>query len=206
MASTTLVPLRFAQASERTLFDDTRALAQGPFASMRAQLRKSIFRVEVLDIELRFDEPTRQRLLAVSRGKDLKQSADALTRAACEAEAARVRVLFSRSVPVDKLVKAALDGLQCARRAGLISQVCHDQLAAQLPARFNFLARRGFRRGDELTQWADAGSLRTMLRSADGQILLDQVDQNPEAGQALLSSYVAPRSALREPLLKSLGR
>ena len=40
-----------------SLFDGGISLAQGPFASMSAQLRKSIFRVQVLDVELRMPVP-----------------------------------------------------------------------------------------------------------------------------------------------------
>jgi hypothetical protein len=186
---------------------DTSDLASGPYASMHAELKRSIFRIDVLKIDLRFDPFTRNRLAAIAQqAPSLKSASDELASAACQAQNAWARLSFEHDVPLQAFISTMTKELERCRRDGAISDADYRGLVTQLPRWFDSVAGRGFRDGDVLLHRVRPDSLRTVLLGADGRVLLDYTMRGAHSRRALLAGYLAPRgSSLRERLIKSLG-
>jgi hypothetical protein len=69
---------------------------------------------------------------------------------------------------------------------------------------FDFLGERGIWEGDEVFYRIQGDTLRTIYRSADERILLDQTDVGPASRLSVLGSYFVEGSDFREGLIKSL--
>jgi hypothetical protein len=180
-------------------------LAQGPYSAMHTMLQKTIFRINVATIDVRFDRPAQGRLLEIARGQAYSDAlAQRLAEAAIAAAHAVVQMQFKRDVSLDRWMGVVRDNLEQARRAGLISRELEQRVSQGLPGWFAALHQRGYLKGDRILYAVSPESLRTVVVSADGQVLIDRSDTEQGARGVVLASYFAPGSELREPLLRSL--
>ncbi len=174
---------------------------------MRADLEKTVFRADVLEVEMRFDEATKARIAAIARGADDAQAKkDAIARAAFGSPEVVARIRFARRVPLARFVATVRDDLAKAERAGMIDARLRAYVSASLPVWFAAIEDRGFRRGDRLLYRGSRAELHTMLVGADGEVLVDQVDRGEQWKRALLAGYFAPGATLRDPLVDSAMR
>jgi hypothetical protein len=182
---------------------DTASLAAGPFATMSTRLEKTIFRVDVLDLTLRFGPETAGRLETLVRARPPGVE-DSVARAAVETRDAFARIVFLREVRLGPFVDGVRENMRKAREAGILAPEAYDAIAAALPRWFAFLEERRIRKGDQILYRIRDDSLRTVFLGGDGHVWLDQVDVGPERRLAVLGSYFARGSDFRDGLVRSL--
>ena len=184
---------------------DTTSLGGGPYARMRALLEKTIFKVDVLTLEVRFGTETSGRLEELigdrSHSSDL---ADSVAAVAVQARDAWARIEFKRGVSLDQFVDGSLDNVRRAREQGIIRPEDYETVSEGLPRWFAFLEERRIHEGDQIVYRIRGDTLRTQFRAANGEILLDQTDIGPERRLSVLGAYFARKSDFAKRLVKSL--
>jgi len=192
-----------ALAAVPDLQEDRRAT--GPYSRMHMLLEKSVFAVDVLTVEVRFDPATqvRFRTLAQQRG-DSETFMGRMAEAAVHADEVFIRLEFKRDVALNRWVAAVRESLEKARHAGIIDESTLRHVSDNLPVWFHGIADRGFRYGDRILYRGYPDRLRTVLVTADGKVLLDQTDAGTAPRLALLGGYLAPGTDFREPRIRSL--
>jgi hypothetical protein len=184
---------------------DSPELAQGPYAYMHMLLQKTILSINVATIEVRVDKPTQSRLAGLARGQTYSDAlAQQLANVAIGAERASVQMRFKRDISLNRWIGVVRENLEQARKAGLISADLEHQVGQGLPQWFAALKDRGYEKNDRLVYAVGPSSLRTVVVSAGGQVLVDRTDGEPGARRVVMSSYFAYGSEFREPLLRSL--
>lgn len=184
---------------------DSPELAQGPYAYMHMLLQKTILSINVATIEVRVDKPTQTRLAGLAHGQTYSDAlAQQLANVAIGAERAAVQMRFKRDISLNRWIGVVRENLEQARKAGLIGADLEHQVGQGLPQWFAALKDRGYEKNDRLVYAVGPGSLRTVVVSAGGQVLVDRTDVEPGARRVVMSSYFAYGSEFREPLLRSL--
>lgn len=184
---------------------DTTDLADGSYARMTALLERTIFKVDVLRLEMRVGEGTAGRLREVATAPGPRPALrDSAARLVLGASRARVRVRFVRDVGLDRFLEGVRENLRPALEAGWIEERTHRLVSDSLPVWYLPLEGRGVKDGDEMVYDIRGDTLRTTFRGREGKFLLDQIDVGPERVRAVLASYLAPGSDFREDLLDSL--
>lgn len=187
---------------------DTAGLASGPYAEASMLLEKTLFKVDVLGLELHFDPDSRDRIRSAAgdpREKGSDERDQALADAAAHASGAWARIRFHRDIKLGQFVDAARESLAEARKAGYIDAAAESEIGGNLPRWYAFLAERKIRKGDEMHYRIRGDTLRTVYIGRDGDVLLDQVDVGPERVASVLGGYFARGSDFRKPLLRSLA-
>jgi hypothetical protein len=184
---------------------DSPDLAQGQFAYMHMLLQKTILNINVATIEVRVDKPTQTRLAGIARGQQYSEAlAQQLANVAIGAERAVVQMHFKRDIGLNRWIGVVRENLEQARKAGLINADLERQVGQGLPQWFAALKERGYEKNDRLVYAVAPDSLRTVVVSAGGQVLVDRTDREPGARRVVMASYFAYGSEFREPLLRSL--
>lgn len=194
-----------ATASAQSPPVDTTSLGEGPYATMHTLFEKTIFKVDVLTLDLRFGPEVVQQLEGLVRGREYSSElADSVARIAAGAQDAWARIEFQRDVSLGQFLDGVRENLRRAREAGFITAGTYEMVSDGLPRWFAVLEERGIHDGDEIFYRIRDDTLRTVFRGADGRILVDQTDVGPERRLAVLGSYFAPKSDFRKGLIRSL--
>lgn len=180
---------------------DTATLAQGPGARACMLMERTLFKVDVLTLYLRFGPETAR---ALGRLADSGAPRDSLAAVATRSRDAFARLAFLRDVSMNRFLDGVRTDMGRPVEAGWISQATFDEVSASLPRWYAFLESRGVRQGDTMLYRIRGDSLRTLYRSVDGEWLLDQTDVGAPNRLAVMGSYFAPGSSFREGLLDSL--
>lgn len=182
---------------------DTTGLGAG--LRMHTLLEKTIFQVDVLTLDVRLGRDATARLDSLIAGRPYSRAlADSVAALALGAHDAWARIVFRRGVSLKQFLGGVRDNLKRAREAGIVSGADYDTISEGLPRWYAFLRERGIHEDDEMFYRIRGDTLRTVFRSADGRILLDQVDVGPERRLSVLGGWFAPGSEFRQGLVKSL--
>ncbi len=201
----TLVGCWVGPLSAQTAFPDTAGLGDRPYATMRMLFEKTIFKVDVLTLEVRFDPETAARLQALAEGQRLMSAlADSIAAVALEATDVFIRLHFERNVSLDQFLDGVRGNTRAARDAGIITPEQYDDLSGSLRVWYDFLAERGIKDGDDMLYRIRGDSLYTMYRTVEGETPLNQVDVGAFRRRSVLGGYFAPRSEFRAKLIASL--
>jgi hypothetical protein len=164
-----------------------------------------MLKINVADIDVRVDKPTQVKLAQAAAGQPYSEALDyRLAPIAIAAPRAVVQMQFVRDVPLNRWMGVVRDNLEQARDAGLITKDVEHRVSEALPNWFAPLKDRGYEKGDRVVYSVTPEALRTVVVSAGGQVLLDMTEHDEGARKVVLSSYFAPKSDTREPLLRSL--
>jgi len=194
-------------SSAHTPSMDPSGLARGPYSTLRTLLQKTIFRIDVLTLEIRVDEGTRRRIEELARHREYsRELADAISAVALETRDAWIRIRLLRNVSLSRFVGGIRDGLKQARKAGLITAQNFRYVSESLPQWFAFLEERELQKGDQILYRIQGDAMRTVYQGVRGERLLDKTDHGADARLAVLGSYFAPESDFREGLVRSLFR
>jgi hypothetical protein len=178
---------------------------QGRYSSMHMLLEKTILKVDVLTVDVRLGKSVQARMAEVVSGKKPSPGLYAnIAKVAIAADDALVQLKFLRDVSLDKWIDVVRENLQQARDAGLISAKLQQQVSNGLPKWFAALQERGYLKGDRLFYRVHADSVRTVVVSAKGEMLVDRVDKGKDEARVVMASYFAPGSDFRELLVRSL--
>jgi hypothetical protein len=203
VAALLLAPVLLAGGPPPSL--DAPELAQGPYSSMHMLLQKTVLKVNVANIDVRVDKSTQSRFAELARGQSYSYPLDAeLASAAIAAPRAVVQMQFVRDVPLNRWIGVVRDNLELAREAGLITREIEQKVSSAIPQWFAPIADRGYQKNDRLIYAITPDTLRTVVVSAAGQILLDLSEHEAGARRVVMASYFAPKSDTREPLIRSL--
>jgi hypothetical protein len=178
---------------------------QGRYSAMHMLLEKTILKVDVLTVDVRLGKAVQARMTEVVSGKKPSPELYAkIATVAIGADDALVQLKFLRDVALDKWIDVVRENLEQARDAKLISPGLQKRISNGLPKWFAALSDRGYLKGDRLFYRVRADSLRTVVVSAKGEVLLDRMDKGKEEASVVMASYYAPGSDFREPLVHSL--
>ena len=203
LAAVLLAPALMAGGALPSL--DSPELAQGPYSSMHMLLQKTVLKIDVATVDVRFDKATQGRFAELARGQQYSYPLDAqLAATAIGAPHAVVQMQFVRDVPLNRWIGVVRDNLELAREAGLIGRDIEQRVANAIPQWFAPLQERGYQKGDKLVYAISPDTLRTVVVSAGGQVLLDLTEREAGARRVVMPSYFAPKSDTRERLIRSL--
>lgn len=181
------------------------ALATGAFSRMHMLYERTIFNIDVLTVDMQFDEPSQRAFREAAAGRGYSDElAERVATIALDATNVFLAVEFRRDVSLDRWVSGVRENLRMAHQWGVIDVETYRHVSEQLPRWFRSIADRGFREGDRILYRAYPDRLRTVLVGVDGRIFVDQTDRGAGPRRALLGGYFAPGSDFREPLVRSL--
>jgi hypothetical protein len=205
------VALGFAVAAGVAVADgplpslDGPELAQGPYSAMHMRLQKTILNVNVADIDVKFDKATQAKMAELARGKPYSEGlAHQLSLLTLDAKSAVFQMKFLRDIPLKRWIDVVKDSLDQAKAAGLITASMQDAVMKGLPEWFGALKDRGYEKGDRLMYAITPDGVRSVVASAGGKVFVDRFDKGHDGRRVVISSYFAPKSEFREPLLRSL--
>lgn len=184
---------------------ETRGLASGPYASMEMLYERTILRVNVLHLTLRFDPDTAQRLERLAAGNRYHAAlAETVVDTALEATDVLVRTRFLRAVSLGQYLDGIRGNLADARVAGYLTPEEETAIGAGIGEEYEPLRDRGIRAGDTVWYRVRGDRLDVVLEAANGDQPLEITVEGPEHRRAVLGGYLAPGSDFREPLVRSL--
>ena len=170
---------------------------------MEALLERTIFKVDVLTLDLCLDMPTAQAIGRAVRteGEDGRREVAAL---AIQADHALGVLRFHRDVSMDQFLGGIGEDHERAVDAGLLADSTRVALARDLPTWYAFLEDRGVKKGDRIAYRFEPGVVRATYVGEDGRTYLDRTSTGAERRASVLGAYFAPGSSLRDRLLDSL--
>jgi hypothetical protein len=178
---------------------------QGKYSAMHMLLEKTVLKVDVLTVDVRLGKSVQARMAEVVAGKKPSPELYAnIAKVAIGADDALVQLKFLRDVSLDQWIDVVRENLQQARDAKLISAQLQQKISAGLPKWFGALRERGYLEGDRLLYRVKGDTLRSVVVSAKGDVLVDRTDNGKDEASVVMASYYAPGSDFREPLVHSL--
>jgi hypothetical protein len=184
--------------------EDTTGFSPG--AHMHMLLEKTIFKVDVLTVDVWLGGDDARRVEALVAGqRRSNQLEDSVAQISMHARDAYVRLEFIRdNVSLDQFVDGIRGDLSKVPRAGIIAKSDYQVISASLPIWFAFLRERLIRKGDQIHYRISGDTLHTRYVGFDGEVLLDQVDVGQAHRLSVMGSYFVDRSSFREKLIRSL--
>ncbi|MDH3423757.1 MAG: hypothetical protein OEN00_12250 [Gemmatimonadota bacterium] len=180
-------------------------LGSGPYAEMSALLEVTIFNIDVLTLEVRVPPDVGRRLGTLVQGHEYSEElADSVAAVILASDDLWARQVFHRNVGIGRLVGGMRESSEKAAEAGYISQEYYEEFSANLPIWFAFLEEDGARDGDEIVFRIQGDQVRTLYRTVDQRVLLDQSGVDPEARRGSIPSFFAPGSRFRKRLVEAL--
>lgn len=172
---------------------------------MRVFLEKTLFRVDVLSLEIRVDQPTADALERAIKGQEhtavLERKIVAIV---LETKAATANLSFLRAFTREDFIAGVRADVKRAYEGKLIDRAEYLRVYRGMPAWFAFLGERGVRAGDWLLHRGGPNGLRTVYTDEEGKILMDRTMPGRAPTRTLLASFLCPGGELREPLVESL--
>jgi hypothetical protein len=204
-----LVPLLIAlapgAAAGQTVPADTFDLATGPHSEMEMLLQKTIFKVDVFTLRVRFGAEAATRLEALAAGRRHDSSIeDSIANVAIQARNAWAVIGYLRDVDLYQYLDGVRKNMRRAAEAGLISEEDYDVISSELPVIYGPLEERKILRGDRIYYRIRGDTVWTFYRGRTGDTLLDHSEIGPERRLAVMGGYFAPRSSFRRQLIESL--
>jgi len=173
-----------------------------PSVTAHTLLEKTIFKVDVLTLEVWLGPETVQRLSLPLPDDDAAREEAART--AMDSRDAWAELIFRRGVGLDRFLGGIDENMRRVRDEGLITAEAYDRVAAGLPRAYSPLADGGIAAGDRMFYRIREDTLRTVFQRADGEVVVDQTDIGPERRLSLLGSFFVEGSDFRRGLIRSL--
>jgi hypothetical protein len=177
-----------------------------PFLTARTLLEKTIFKVDVLTLELWLGPETVARLAPLLPLSNSNEAREAAARIAGDSRDAWAELIFQRSIGLNQFLGGIDENMRRARDAGLITSEGYDLVATGLPRAFAPLDQDGIAAGDRILYRVRGDTLRTVYQRETGELVVDQTDIGPERRLSLLGSFFVAGSDFRPGLLESLPR
>ncbi len=180
-------------------------LAEGPFSEMSALMEVTLFKIDVLTLTVRVNAATAERLRSLAAGRDYSDElANSVSTVMLEADDVWARQVFHRDVSLGRLVGGMRETAKKAAEAGFITRMYFEEFSENVAVWFGFLEETGVKKGDEIVFRVDGDRLRTVYRTEDGRILMDELAEGAEGRRASIPSFFAPGTRFRKRLVESL--
>jgi hypothetical protein len=200
-----LIALGPAAAGGQSVPADTLDLATGRYSEMEMLLQKTIFKVDVFTLRVRFDAQTASRLEALAAGRRLDPTnEDSIANVAIQAESAWAVIEYLRDVDLYQYLDGVRKNMRRAAEAGFISGEDYDLISSELPDLYAPLEERRILRGDRVYYRVRGDTVWTFYWGRAGDTLLDHSEIGPERRLAVMGGYFAPKSSFRRQLIESL--
>ncbi len=184
---------------------DTAGLAQGPFAKMAMRYERTIFNVDILQLEVGFDDETARTFSSLVQGRSYDEViAQQVVDAALAAPDVMVRTQFLRDVTLDQFLGGMRDNLRNARENGYLTTDEERVIARETTDGYAILADRGIRKNEVMWYRLRGDTLHVALVAGDGEVLVEDRPVGPERRMAVLGGYLSEGSDFREDLIRSL--
>lgn len=184
-------------------------LPASPNGTMGSKLERTILSVDILNLTLRLDPGTADRLTQAIAGieKYDDDHEDSVAEIAIAPQEAVAEIVFMRGVNLDQFLDGVNDDMIKAVDVGWLGPEMFVTLRDSLPVWFSFLEERKIQNGDRLQYHVRADTIRTVFWGIDEEeMLLDQTDIGSQNVMALLGAYFAPKSSFRKELVESLWK
>lgn len=173
-----------------------------PAVTARMLLEKTIFKVDVLTLELWLGPETVQRLSLPL--PDDGRAREEAARISMDSRDAWAELIFKRGVSLDQFLGGIDENMRRVRDEGLITAEGYERVAEGLPRSYAPLAASGIAEGDRIFYRISGDTLRTVYQRAGGELVVDQTDIGPERRLSLLGSFFIKGSDFRRGLVGSL--
>ena len=184
---------------------DTAGLAQGPFAKMAMRYERTIFNVDILQLEVGFDDETARTFSSLVQGRSYDEViAQQVVDAALAAPDVMVRTQFLRDVTLDQFLGGMRDNLRNARENGYLTTDEERVIARETTDGYAILADRGIRKNEVMWYRLRGDTLHVALVAGDGEVLVEDRPVGPERRMAVLGGDLSEGSDFREDLIRSL--
>ena len=184
---------------------NSKELADGPYSFAHMLLEKTILKVDVLTLDVRFDKESQAKVAEIANGKTYSAAlAQQVAPIAIKTGRAVVQMKFIRDVGLERWIDVLNDNIAQARKANLVSTALQKKVNDNLPKTFGALKDRGYLKGDRLLYEVRPDSLRSVVVAADGKVLVDQTTRDGDVARVVMAAFFAPESEFRTPLLRSL--
>jgi hypothetical protein len=184
---------------------DTTGLAQGPFSTMAMRYERTIFNVDILQLEVGFDPETAETFSSLIRGQSYDDAvARQVVDVALAAPDVMVRTQFLRDVSLDQFLDGMRDNLRHARESGYLTPEEEGLIARETTEGYAVLEDRGIRKGEVMWYRLRGDTLHVAFVALDGEVLVEDRPVGPERRMAVLGGYLAEGSDFREDLIRSL--
>lgn len=202
----TLCAVTFLSAP-RGAFAQAPELGRAPWSRMSTLLEKTFLKVDVLTVEVCFDDATAAEFARIAAEGRLERAlGDSIAGAALRGRNAGAVIEFLRDVSLRQFLDGIDEDQRKAVSSGLMADSVHRAIRSSLPVWFAFLERRGILEGDRIVYGLEPSAIRTTYIGRDGTVLLDQRDTGRERRNSVLATWFAPGSSFRQGLLRSLER
>lgn len=186
---------------------DTASFPVGRYSEATALLEKTIFSVDVALLRLRFGAQTALGLATLLEGASRSDALeDSVASLAAQTRDAWAGLTFLRNVGFDRFIDGIWDGVKVARDAGFIDPAFARSISDSLPVWYAALRTRGVRQGDVMMYRIHGDTLRTVFRTVDGFVLIDQVGAGTRPRLSVMGGFFGKGSDFRKGLLNSLFR
>jgi hypothetical protein len=180
------------------------APASQPAVRMHMLLEKTIFKVNVLTLDLWLGPVTARQLAPYVEGAHGPAAPDSIAHLATYSRNAWARITFLRGVGLNQFLNGIEDNLRRTWQAGILTEAEYEMISRGLPAWFAPLSERNILKGDRLFYRIRGDTLHTVFQTVTGQIPIDQTDVGVERRLSVLGGFLVEGSDFRQGLLSSL--
>jgi hypothetical protein len=175
-----------------------------PAVRMQMLLEKTIFKVNVLTLDLWLGPVTARRLAPFVERAPGPAAPDSIAYLATYSQDAWARITFLRGVGLNQFLDGIEDNLRRTWQAGILTEAEYEMISRGLPEWFAPLSERNILKGDRLFYRIRGDTLRTVFQTAAGQTPIDQTDVGAERRLSVLGGFLVEGSDFRKGLLSSL--
>ncbi len=180
-------------------------LASGQYSRMHMLLEKTILKVDVALIDVAVDQKAQEQFKAAAAGQGYSSGLEGkLAKIALGADNAVIQLKFVRDVSLGQWIDGVKESLQKAEAAGLLKPALRKEVSDGLPVWFKAVESSGFHSGDRILYRVTPDSLRSVVVTKDGKVLVDRTDKGSDKPDMVLASYFAPGTDYRQLLIQSL--
>jgi hypothetical protein len=182
-------------------------LGSGPWSRMSTLLQKTFLKVDVLTVDVCFDDATAAELGRIARMGRLQGAlGDSVARATLRGQHAAASIEFVRDVSLHQFLDGIDEDQRKAVSSGFLPDSVYRRVRASLPVWFGFLEEGGIRKGDRIHYTLEPEAIRTRYVDREGVVRLNQRDEGRERRNSVLATWLAPGSSFRSGLLRSVER
>jgi hypothetical protein len=172
---------------------------------MAMRYERTIFNVDILQLEVGFDDETARTFSSLVQGRSYDEViAQQVVDAALAAPDVMVRTQFLRDVTLDQFLGGMRDNLRNARENGYLTTDEERVIARETTDGYAILADRGIRKNEVMWYRLRGDTLHVALVAGDGEVLVEDRPVGPERRMAVLGGYLSEGSDFREDLIRSL--
>lgn len=180
-------------------------LGSGRFATMQMLYERTIFRVDVLQLTVRFGPDTAAQIEHLVAGRRYDDGlAASVAETALRARDVLVRSRFLRHLSLDRFLDGIRENLEHAREDGLLTEDQLRAIFADIELRYEPLRDRGILDGDTVWYRVHGDRLQLSFETRDGELPVEETVEGPQHRLAVLGGYFSHRSDFREALVRSL--